>query len=88
MSKETVRAFFKVAENDKALEERIKTADSSTNVVQIAAEKGYEFTELELLAFMQEAVAADGELSEEVLAAVAGGLVAEGGDNCNYCNYK
>lgn len=83
MSKETVREFFKVAENDEALQEMIKAADSSMNVVQIAAEKGYEFTELELQAVMQKTVAEDGDLSEEELDAVAGGmLMADGGVRC------
>lgn len=83
MSKETVREFFQVAENDEALQEMIKAANSSMNVVQIAAEKGYEFTELELQAVMQKAVAEDGDLSEEELDAVAGGMVApSGGVRC------
>lgn len=73
MSKQAVREFYKVFQSDEALEERIKSTDSTANVIKIAAEKGYEFTELELEAFMQEAVA-DGELSTEELEAVAGGL--------------
>lgn len=72
MSKEAVREFYKVFQSDKALEEKIKSSDSTASVIKIAAEKGYEFTELELEAFMQESVAG-GELSEEELAAVAGG---------------
>ncbi len=72
MSKQAVREFYKVLQSDKALEEKIKSADSTASVIKIAAEKGYEFTELELEVFMQETVAV-GELSEEELQAVAGG---------------
>ncbi|MBR8836650.1 MAG: Nif11-like leader peptide family natural product precursor [Stigonema ocellatum SAG 48.90 = DSM 106950] len=72
MSKQAVREFYKVFQSDEALEERIKSTDSTASVIKIAAEKGYEFTELELEAFMQESVAS-GELSEEELEVVAGG---------------
>ncbi len=74
MSKETVREFFKVAEKDDALQEKLKAGNSSTSIVQMAADRGYEFTTKELQAFMQEAIAADGELSQEELETVAGGL--------------
>ena len=69
MSKEAVKEFYKVLQSDEALQQNVKAADSSTKVINIAAEKGYDFTELELEAFMQEAIAADGELSEEALEA-------------------
>jgi len=73
MSKEAVKEFYKVLQSDEALQQNVKAADSSMKVINIAAEKGYDFTELELEAFMQEAIAADGELSEEALETVAGG---------------
>ncbi|MCC5668495.1 Nif11-like leader peptide family natural product precursor [Nostoc sp. CHAB 5784] len=73
MSQETVREFFKFAENDEVLQEQIKAAKASTSVIQIAAEKGYEFTAQELEEYMKEAVANE-ELNLEELEAVAGGV--------------
>jgi predicted ribosomally synthesized peptide with nif11-like leader len=74
MSKEQAREFFKISKNDETLQESLKAANSSAIVAQIAAEKGYEFTESELQAVMQEAIAED-ELSEEDLFAIAGGAL-------------
>ncbi|MCF2147142.1 Nif11-like leader peptide family RiPP precursor [Desmonostoc muscorum LEGE 12446] len=74
MSKETVRGFFKVAENDEVLQEKLKAGNSSTSIIQMANERGYQFTTEELQVFMQEVTAADAELSEDELEAVAGGL--------------
>jgi len=84
MSKEAVRKFYEVLQSNKDLQDQVKAANSSGSVIDIAADKGYEFTELELEAVMQEAVAADGELSEEALEAVAGGgtkIKVKGDDN-------
>lgn len=72
MSQESVREFFQVAENDEVLQEQIKAANASANVIQIAGEKGYEFTAQELEEYMKEAVAKE-ELNLEELEAVAGG---------------
>lgn len=68
MSQESVKEFYQILENDTELQELVKTAKDSENIVQIAANKGYEFTAEELEATMQEAI------SEEELEAVAGGL--------------
>ena len=73
MSIKAVKEFYEILKNDKTLQERVKVANSSATVIQIATEKGYEFNELELETVMQETVAADGELSEEALELVAGG---------------
>lgn len=81
MSKEAVKDFYEILKNDNILQEQVKAANSSTDVIQIATEKGYEFNELELETVMQETVAADGELSEETLEAVAGGGDKIKGDN-------
>lgn len=72
MSQESVREFFQVAENDQVLQDQIKAASASTSVIQIASEKGYEFTAQELEEYMKEAVAKE-ELNLEELEAVAGG---------------
>ena len=72
MSKEKAREFYEFSKNDDELQERLKAANSSVTVIQIAAEKGYEFTESEWQVTMQDTIAED-ELSEEELLAVAGG---------------
>ncbi|MGK7949212.1 MAG: Nif11-like leader peptide family natural product precursor [Xenococcaceae cyanobacterium] len=71
MSIESVKTFYKLIQSDETLQERVTAADDSATVVQIASEKGYEFTEQELERAMQEAII-EGELSQEELEAVAG----------------
>lgn len=71
MSIQSVKDFYELLQSDENLQERVKAADNSATVVQIASEMGYEFTEQELDRAMQEALV-DSELSEEELEAVAG----------------
>ena len=71
MSIESVKKFYELLQSDEILQERVKAAEDSATVVQIASEKGYEFTEQELDRAMQEAIF-EGELSEQELEAVAG----------------
>jgi len=78
MSKEAVREFYGILKNDESLQEQIKVANSSASVAQIAATRGYDFTEQELEITMQEALANE-ELSEKELEAIAGGTVPPGG---------
>jgi predicted ribosomally synthesized peptide with nif11-like leader len=77
MSKQTAIEFVKASENDLVLLEKIKAADSPADVVKIAAEYGYELTEREIKAIQTGSHIdwEDGELSEEQLEAVAGGLM-------------
>lgn len=72
MSKEKATEFYEVSKNDEALQEKLKATNNLASIIEIASEKGYKFTESELQAVMQEAVAED-ELSEEDLYAIAGG---------------
>lgn len=72
MSIESVKTFYELLQSDENLQERIKAAGNSATVVQIASEKGYEFTEQELEKAMQETLVKE-ELSEQELEAVAGG---------------
>jgi predicted ribosomally synthesized peptide with nif11-like leader len=72
MSNEQAREFYEVSKNDEVLQEKLKDSKNLVSVMEIASEKGYKFTESELQAVMQEAVAED-ELSEEDLYAIAGG---------------
>ena len=84
-----VLEFFKAVETDEALQEKLKAADSPASVIKIAAENGYDFTELELQAAIKNHLVtpkALEELPEEELLAVAGGLA----DKCSYsisCGY-
>ncbi|MEQ8463877.1 Nif11-like leader peptide family natural product precursor [Coleofasciculus sp. E1-EBD-02] len=71
-----VLEFFKAVETDEALQEELKAADSPASVIKIAAENGYDFTELELQAAMKNHLVtpeALEDLPEEELLAVAGG---------------
>jgi predicted ribosomally synthesized peptide with nif11-like leader len=72
MSHETVRNFFQSLETDELLQEQVKNANNSAKVIQIASEKGYEFTAEELQEYMQETTANE-ELKLEELEAVSGG---------------
>lgn len=83
MSKEAVEQMIQAAEEDVALQKKLEAAEGFTEVVQIGAEKGYQFTENELQAFMTERgitlkESQEGELSEEALDAVAGGSFWDG----------
>jgi predicted ribosomally synthesized peptide with nif11-like leader len=72
MSHETVRKFFQFLETDELLQEQVKNASNSARVIQIASDKGYEFTGEELQEYMQETTANE-ELKLEELEAVSGG---------------
>ncbi len=95
MSQKTVHDFFQNLEVDNTLKEQVKnsglgvTGDSQEevriipeNILRIACDRGYEFNEEELYAYIQSANGSRGlrmeesiieELSEEELEGVAGG---------------
>ena len=74
MSIESVYTMIETAENDAGLQKQLQTAEGPEAVLTIASQKGYEFTEEELLSVMQEKQLSFGsELSEEQLESVAGG---------------
>ena len=54
MSKESVLAILKVTETDGDLKANLEAASGPAAVLEIAASQGYDFTEAELLAVMQE----------------------------------
>ncbi|NEO47716.1 MAG: Nif11-like leader peptide family natural product precursor [Moorea sp. SIO4A3] len=54
MSRESVLALLEAAETDQALKAQLESAEGPATVLEIAASKGYDFTEEELLAVMQE----------------------------------
>jgi predicted ribosomally synthesized peptide with nif11-like leader len=72
MSKETVNEFFKNLESDEVLQRQVKSVNSSSEIVQIASSRGYEFNMQDLQEYMREA-GENEELSIDELEAVAGG---------------
>jgi predicted ribosomally synthesized peptide with nif11-like leader len=78
MSKEAVAEMMQAAGQDSALQQRLTEAGGFDEVVQIGAEKGYDFTSEELQMVLAErgisVTETEGdELSDEALEAVAGG---------------
>lgn len=71
MSKEKVIEFFSAVASDIALQEKLAAATDQESYVKIAQESGYSFTSEELDAVIAEQN--EGELSDELLDAVAGG---------------
>ena len=70
MSEEQLEAFIAKAKNDQSIQDKLKAAKSTEDVVAIAKDHGHEFTADKLT-----------ELSEEELEGVAGG-----GISCNFLN--
>ena len=80
MSKEAIAQMMQAAGQDESLQHQLEQAGGLAEVVKIGAEKGYQFTESEVQAFLTEhgitfEDSEEGELSEEALEAVAGGMV-------------
>ncbi len=78
MSKEAIEQMFQSAGNDPDLQHQLEAAGGFAQVVEIGAEKGYQFTEAEAQALLRErgimlGDSEEGELSDEALEAVAGG---------------
>jgi len=83
MSMENVREFFKVLAENEELKKKLEAASASAvqnaaaeTLVQTAKEAGYDFTTKELVAAFADFAPQDedGELGEEELETVAGGL--------------
>lgn len=77
MSKQQIAAFFQAASQDEILTQKVKSAVSPANMIAIATEYGYQFTEDELLQFELERRQSSSDiedLSERQMEAVAGGL--------------
>ena len=74
MSIESVRTMIETSKTDAGLRQQLNAAEGPEEVLASASEKGYEFTQEELLSVMQEKQLSFGEeLSEEQLETVAGG---------------
>ncbi len=76
MSKEAIEQMFQSAGDDPDLQHQLETAGGFAQVVEIGAEKGYQFTEQDAQAFLNDrglGTSVEGELSDEALEAVAGG---------------
>ena len=76
MSEEQLKAFIAKAKDDTSIQEKLKAAKTSEEVVGIAKEHGHEFDTEHM-----------NQLSEEELEGVAGGF--SGVTNCVdlFCNY-
>jgi predicted ribosomally synthesized peptide with nif11-like leader len=75
MSKEAVIKLIEAAESNPTLLKQLHNAQGPETVLAIGAERGFQFSEAELIAVMQEKQLsfASQELSEEQLEAVVGG---------------
>ncbi|MEH1770622.1 Nif11-like leader peptide family natural product precursor [Nostoc sp.] len=86
MSKEAVIELIEAAESNPTLLKQLHSAQGPETVLAIAAERGFQFSEAELLAVMQEKQLsfASEALSDEQLEAVVGGK----GDKKNSYTYS
>jgi predicted ribosomally synthesized peptide with nif11-like leader len=82
---EQIKSFIEKVNNDKGLQEKMKALAekkaASSEVAALAKENGFTFTAADFDAFAQDAAkraVASGQMSEEQLAAVAGGSYATG----------
>ena len=80
MRKEAVVRFWRVANSDEELREKIKDLTLDEEVVTFAKTQGYEFTEADIRVVSESVSAAvadsEAELSEDQLEKVAGGASA------------
>ena len=67
MSEEQLKAFWEAVQADTSLQEKLRAATDADSIASIAKEAGFEIT-------ADEVKEAQGELSEEQLKGVAGGL--------------
>ena len=74
MSEEQLKTFLEKVNADTSLQEKLKAAKSSEDVVSIAKEYGHEFTADKIT-----------ELSEEELEAIAGGSQLGPNTSCAQC---
>ena len=72
MSKAEVQRFTDDLKTDAALKDAVKAVGNEAELIELAKGKGYDFTLDELKAFAE---TMKGELSEEELERVAGGVV-------------
>jgi predicted ribosomally synthesized peptide with nif11-like leader len=81
MSEKSLNDFYKAAQSDTALQQKLKQApdkDSYLNlIVQSGKEKGYDFTRQEVQSAIEGINAKRGQLSDKQLESVAGGRVTE-----------
>lgn len=86
MSKESVAQMIEFAGKDADLQKQLEAAQGFSEVVQIGSARGYQFNEADVQSFMSEnginlmdiLETQSGELSDEMLEAVAGGSFWDG----------
>ncbi|MDJ0744337.1 MAG: Nif11-like leader peptide family natural product precursor [Xenococcaceae cyanobacterium MO_167.B27] len=78
MSQASVLEFIELAKVDNTLRSQLEAAYNSAEVKEIAAKKGYHFTEKEIVTVFQDqgllTIQEEGELSEQELGTLAGGI--------------
>ena len=73
---ETAFNFVKEVSNNETWKEELEAINTPADIVRYAADKGYEFTEEDIISVMehqQQLASKESELSEEALEAIAGG---------------
>ncbi len=81
MSHNAVIAFFQAAEDDADLQERLEALASTAQLVRLARLEGYAFSESEALdVFTGREPQPGGELSQQALDAVVGGIAVVHGE--------
>ena len=73
MSKENVQGFYGFVKDNKELNKELSEAAVTGNIVVLAKEKGFEFTQAEHDEFIMEMAAGVSKLSDDQLEEVAGG---------------
>ncbi len=90
MSTENAVQFLEAAWNSEDLKDKVRDQSNLEEIMGVASQAGYEFTEEEFYAAQLEIVDRyDIELSEEALEAAAGGVVvlSNTGQNCCDCHH-
>ena len=73
MSKENVQGFYGFVNDNEELNKALREAGVAGNIVALAKEKGFEFTQAEHDEFIAEIAAGMSKLSDDQLEEVAGG---------------
>lgn len=75
MSKENVQGFYGLVKDNEELTKALEEAVVAGNVVVLAKEKGFEFTQAEHDEFIAEIAAGLGKMSDDQLEEVSGGFL-------------
>jgi predicted ribosomally synthesized peptide with nif11-like leader len=90
MSTESAVQFLEETWNNADLKDKVREQNSVSEIMEVASQTGYDFTEEEFYEAQMEIVDRyDIELNEEALEAAAGGVVllSNSGQNCCDCHH-